>query len=287
MFKLQKRKSGKSKGENSLNYSSNKINMFDKIQKKEKSNFYNISRMNLKCQNLMIWIHQNEFNIDENINYDFINSRLDELKQKLLDPSRRNPLVNFSHSGRSMNYLRVVDEVPDILIQKLSSSSMQFKALPDFDEVPPDEKTQEFLMAFSASQSSDEEYIEALEELGDEPDPEKLNKIQRDLKDRVRALLGLKSIDRGGSPNLSEHAKLHGFNPDYNLLTEVKSEAHEDNFIQTLLVPDDLEKTGLIRSRYRSNEETTGMNFFKLVLVSRMVENKDDEKILSQYSCLN
>ena len=40
-------------------------------------------------------------------------------------------------------------------------------------------------MAFSASQSSDEEYIEALEELGDEPDPEKLNKIQRDLKELI------------------------------------------------------------------------------------------------------
>ena len=92
---------------------------------------------------------------------------LQELKDKLLDISKRNPLINFAHSERGKNYIRIVDEIPDLIITKINANHMSFKPLPDIEKEPEDEKTLEFQSLFQASLEEDEEYLLKLWEIED------------------------------------------------------------------------------------------------------------------------
>ena len=86
----------------------------------------------------------------------------DQLRRKLLDISRRNNLINFRQTDNNRRVLRVVDEVPSKLLEKLINSEMQFQPLPDIGEEPADEKTDEFNIALTAGMSTDEDYLSAL-----------------------------------------------------------------------------------------------------------------------------
>src|SRR5215210_2318970 len=69
------------------------------------------------------------------------------LRAKLLDLSKRNPLVSFKHSERGATYLRIIDERPDQLFGTLIEGQMRFEPLPDEDVVPADEQTDDFMIA--------------------------------------------------------------------------------------------------------------------------------------------
>jgi very-short-patch-repair endonuclease len=56
---------------------------------------------------------------------------LSKLRNRLLDLSARNRLLNFSHA-RSKRFVRIIDELPDQIFEALlSESSMRFSAVPD------------------------------------------------------------------------------------------------------------------------------------------------------------
>jgi len=62
---------------------------------------------------------------------ELINARIEGLRPKLLDLSRRNPLISTKFSNRSNTIIRVVDELPDVLFFKLSKAQgMRFLPLP-------------------------------------------------------------------------------------------------------------------------------------------------------------
>ena len=63
------------------------------------------------------------------------------------------------------------------------------------------------------------------------------------------------------SPQLAEHAKKHGISPHYDLPSQSEKKEHEDDLIQTLLLPEKLESTArrLIRKN-REWQEETGIN---------------------------
>ena len=58
---------------------------------------------------------------------EFVNAQIEGLRPKLLDLSRRNPLVSAPFSDRSTSLVRVVDEVPTILFEKLMTGSMRLR----------------------------------------------------------------------------------------------------------------------------------------------------------------
>ena len=62
--------------------------------------------------------------------YQYADEAIGRLRDKLLDLSRRNPLVSFTHSGRSASQLRVVDERLDHLFKALQKGEMGFEPLP-------------------------------------------------------------------------------------------------------------------------------------------------------------
>src|SRR5437879_589795 len=87
---------------------------------------------------------------------DFVQKAIQQFRGKLLDLSSRNPLLNFRHSERSRSHIRVVDEIPEILFEKLTASrQFTFVGLPYPELIPPDESVPLFERAFKHSKQTD------------------------------------------------------------------------------------------------------------------------------------
>ena len=95
-----------------------------------------------------------------------VRARIENLRPKLLDLSRRNPLIATRFSPRSTSHIRVVDELPDVLWFSISSGqSMRFIPLPRLEEHPRDEQTKDFEDALSNARLTDEIYLAAVDKL--------------------------------------------------------------------------------------------------------------------------
>lgn len=169
----------------------------------------------------------------------------DGLREKLLDLSRRNPMLNFKLSPRLKRYLQFVDRAPEDVHDKLAyeQASIDIEALPEPDDIPEDEKTEEFQSAFAHAKVSDLEYLTKLEALDGlaRDDEFEIAKLDRWLSDRVRASLGMPKLKARKELDLIAHARKHGINPDMNLPSASKQPGGKGNKLQTMLFPDDLE----------------------------------------------
>lgn len=193
--------------------------------------------------------------------------RLQQLRKRLLDSTRRNPLVNIPFRPNSTSVLRVVDELPDVLRLNLTNNTpMRLVPLPALEEERPDEQTDEFLDALHIARSEDEEYLHQIAQAeasgGVSEDAE--IEIERALKDRIRAQLGLPERQSKESPSLTEHAKAHGICPRYILPSpheEHEDGRHQDTDIQTLMLPEKLSRVakGMLE-KGRAYERETGVN---------------------------
>src|SRR5713101_3451004 len=83
------------------------------------------------------------------------------LRERLLDLSLRNPMLSFKHRATSKRQLQIVDAVPDEVYRKLVAESVSFELvpLPDPEEIPADERMEEFLAALAHAKASDLEYL--------------------------------------------------------------------------------------------------------------------------------
>lgn len=197
----------------------------------------------------------------------FFNELIEGMRPKLLDLTRRNPLLSTPFSERSYSNLRVVDEVPSFLFEKLLTDKMRLVPLPSLEEDPKDEDNQEFKNAYASARYADEEYQEKIEKLDADDDDleQKRNNIDRVLKDKVRAELGMPPRQTKVDISLQQHAKNHFINPSYDLESELDEERaeHVDSDIQTLLLPDVFERrTNSILSKVRMWEQETGISVF-------------------------
>ena len=96
---------------------------------------------------------------------DLVRDRLEELRKRLLDSSRRNPLININFRPNSLSVMRVVDELPDILRHNLTNgTAMRLVPLPALEEELPDEQTDAFQDALFLARKEDEEYLAAIDE---------------------------------------------------------------------------------------------------------------------------
>ena len=205
-----------------------------------------------------------------------INERIKALRPRLMDTTRRNPLLNNSFTARAAAFVSVIDEKPQNLLDALLADKPMFLApLPPIDEDDlPDEKTESFLTAFENAQKLDEEYLKAASELDFELDErafEKQATLERELKDRIREQLELPPRPIGKQhTDLVNHAKIHGINPSKSLpLSDYAAEddRHEDDEIQTLLLPASLQQKGRsIFRKQRTFEEERGLRVTYLVI---------------------
>ena len=76
---------------------------------------------------------------------DLLVDKIENLRPKLLDLSRRNPLIATKLGPRSGSAIRVVDELPDVLSYNLfNDQRMRFVPLPALDDDPKDEQSRTF-----------------------------------------------------------------------------------------------------------------------------------------------
>lgn len=200
----------------------------------------------------------------------FVSNLIEGLRPKLLDLSRRNPLLSAPFSERSHALVRVVDEVPTVLFEKLVTGSMRLVALPPLDEDPKDEQTREFQSALAEARLNDEAYITSLDEVDDDADDsaERLIRIERELKDRLREFIGLPPHQTKGNLSLAQHAKNNHIRPSYELPSqdaEDEDGRHTDDDIQTLLLPDLFERRlNSIGTKCRTWLQETGISVFQV-----------------------
>lgn len=169
-----------------------------------------------------------------------------KLRAKLIDLSRRSPLIAFKHSTRSASILRFVDERPDLLYKALTEGTMEFEPLPGEDQTPPDEKTPEFQIAYEKARLTDVLFQEQTENLGDEEsDARAWQQAERDLRARVRGELGLPKLEYGKGIDVKAVARAHGFDPSFELKMSDDGHVaahHEDDHIRVLLTQKELDK---------------------------------------------
>src|ERR1700692_1859958 len=202
---------------------------------------------------------------------ELIRRKIEKLRPKLLDLTRRNPLLSAPVSLRSNALVRVVDELPDGLFKKLTEGmTLQFNPLPPLNADPRDEQTRAFLDALQNARLTDPTYLEALDRASDGSDAssEALARAERDLKDRLRDLFDLPPRQAGSNPSLAQHARNNGISPSFDLpesSEEHEEGRHEDKLIQTLLLPDVMERrlNGLM-TKQRTWEQETGINVLQI-----------------------
>ena len=202
--------------------------------------------------------------IEHTPDMDFMAEGMKQLQTKLLDLTRRNNLVNFRQSDTQRRIIRVIDETPTFLLNSLIETKMEFLPLPDVEEEPEDEKSEDFKIALETAIITDPEYQSVLKaaDESEKPDDE-INNALRELKDRVRENLGLPIIRRGSQINVKAHAASHGLAPDYDLPIWDEEEKHRDKYIQTLLLPTDLNKRlKSIYTNYKDVLNDKGLNVF-------------------------
>lgn len=198
---------------------------------------------------------------------DLVSRKLLELRKRLLDFTRRNPLIHIKFRATSTSAIRVVDELPEVLRFNLAGGAqMRLAPLPALEEELPDEHTDEFLDALHIARTEDETYLAEIEKIDSYADntEEKELKLERALKDRLRADLGMSPRQTKDTFSLVEHAKLHGISPSH-VLPEAggahEDGRHDDDDIQTLLLPDRLSRAAKsILEKGRSFERETGVN---------------------------
>jgi transcription elongation GreA/GreB family factor/very-short-patch-repair endonuclease len=222
---------------------------------------------------------------------DLVQAKIENLRPRLLDLSRRNPLISTKLGPRSNSHLRAVDELPDVIFFKLSNGQeMDFVPLPPIEEDPRDERTDAFREAVINARLTDESYIAAMEAVDRNADDylDETRTIERALKDRVRAQLGMAPRVQRSEINLSQHAKNNGILPSYELpAANDKHEdgRHTDDKIQTLLLPSDLErKLNAIASKSRTWIQETGMNVLQVAF--GFLEWKDDDQADNSFAPL-
>ena len=146
------------------------------------------------------------------------NEAIASLRKKLIDLSKKNPLINFRHSSRGASHLRFVDERPDLIYGHLVDGSVGFEPLPGEEITPPDEQTAEFRIAYERARLTDEEFLETTQKLGeDEGEARALQEAERRLRSRVREQLGLPPINYGKMLDVKALARAHGFDPSFDL----------------------------------------------------------------------
>lgn len=204
-------------------------------------------------------------------------------RAKLIDLSRRSPLINFRHSGRSATILRIVDERPDLLFDTICEQGMRFEPLPDPESTPLDEQTDEFQIAHERARLIDDDYRTAMDEAGEaKEEVAAIQAAERALTARVREQLGLPRLAQGKAIDLTALARANGFDPSYDLRSSDDNleDHHEDDRLRVLLTEKDLQKRlKAIWDRYRLHYRETGIHTLYLAIgfVEWMEEGKDNK----------
>jgi very-short-patch-repair endonuclease len=205
-----------------------------------------------------------------------INERIEAMRRKLQDTSRRNPLINNILNTKSASFIRIVDEKPQSIFNHVvvHEQKLVLVPLPPVDIDPPDEDATEFKNAFLNAQSTDEAYLKIIEKIDfeyDEKANDKQQAAERALKDRIRQALDMPPRPKSEQfSDLVNHAISHGINPSSILaLPDAVSgdSRFDDDELQTLLLPETFQsRLARISSKARMYQEERGLDVVYIAL---------------------
>ncbi|BCA57149.1 hypothetical protein W02_42890 [Nitrospira sp. KM1] len=186
---------------------------------------------------------------------------IENFRSRLLDLSLANRLLNYKHSEKSRTQIRVIDEVPEILLAKLDQDKkLVFSWIDEPESDLRDENTPEFLRALEYARENNSIFQDQKKKLGRNPSARQLSRIERSLRDRVRKELGLPNRSE---ITLADRAKELGIDPSNDLpeITESLPRRHTDSKLQTLHYREHMEaKVAAIRDGDRTLLEDAGIN---------------------------
>jgi hypothetical protein len=195
---------------------------------------------------------------------DLVREGVRKAREKLIDLSMRNTMLNFRHSETSAKHVRIVDEDLELLVGALASRKpLDIIPIPPVEQVPRDEETDEFRAALKLAKETDSEWL-AAEDARRATGNRRRSKdkvAERALRDRVRTQLGMPEWRAATDPRA--RARELGIDPSYDLLPSkgASRRHHADNSIQTLFFPDRLEpKLASIHSAARALQEDAGLS---------------------------
>jgi hypothetical protein len=188
-----------------------------------------------------------------------------DLRNKLLDLSRRNPMLNYKHRAASRRQLRVVDTNLEGVLAALTAKQRElpFSPLPEPDDIPEDELTDSFLAALGHAKSTDLDYLTRLAALDAvaRQDDASLARLERWLRDRVREELELPPRPNRHEFNLVEHARKKDINPSYELPATAAADATAVRHLQSMFFADELDsRLARIAADARLSEQETGLS---------------------------
>ena len=186
---------------------------------------------------------------------------IEELRNKLIDTSRRNKLINYKRPSKSRN-LKIIDESAEFIFNHLvqNESKFEFKSIPepDIDSHEIEELKKE---------------KETLEKKLNEKNPSLFENERKELNNKLKTItLQLNELQKQALLSAEERAKELGFNisdelPDINLMSKDIDTKYIDNLLQTLHYPNEMEKIlKNIERNARSIIEETGSNMLYLIL---------------------
>ena len=208
--------------------------------------------------------------------FELIKNQILKLRPRLMDTSRRNALINNSISPKTASFIRIVDEKPQSIFDKLlrDEESLILAALPPLEEDPKDENNIEFREAFEVAVATDQVYLDEIKDIDQDNDEnafEKQDQAERLLKDRLREQLGYSPrITTTETTTLATHARNHHIDPSYELPQsdfQSDDDRHDDNELQTLVLRKQLQaRLARIRSRDNTMSEERGLRTLYLAL---------------------
>ena len=185
-------------------------------------------------------------------------------REKLIDLSMRNSMLNFRHSETSGRHVRIVDEDLEFLVRTLASGkSLDIIPVPPVDQIPSDEDMDTFRAALKAVKEIDPEWL-AAEDARRASGNRRRTKdrvAERALRDRVRAQLEMPEWRPAIDPRdaLGTLASIHLTIYPQRKSTTPRHRA--DHTLQTLLFPDRLEpKLSTLHSAARALQEDAGLS---------------------------
>ncbi len=174
-------------------------------------------------------------------------AKMAELRQRLLDLSNRNRLINFKHSNRGGRQIRIVDEwivqLPEVLD---GDKAVELLPLPPLPSEPADERNEDFSAAVEEALLTDKAYLKAAAKAQTGPEDlveAAMAKAERALKDRVRKKLGMASRAELAEVSMADHAKQYRISPSYELTDQKPNrQRRRPHQWQTLLLEDELDR---------------------------------------------
>ena len=194
-----------------------------------------------------------------------IEAQIEEFRKQLLGMTLQNQLLNCPHGPRVLAQVRIVDELPDLVFEKLEvGCEFSFLPLPEPRDQPDDEDSDEFLADLRRYKQDSAIYKAAVEQISGKQDKaSRTDEVEREARDVVRLRLGMGAWQPESALDAAELCRRRGINPEFELPATSDDDAetrHHDNALQTLLPEDELSsRLARLRDRARSSIRQTGV----------------------------